>query len=225
MATTIGGRGSDDRRASVLAAPETGGERSGPEVPAHRAGRRFQVHATGLRLALGYVSVAVTSMIALAFLIPLALIVRQMSHERALADAERQAVVQNVQGGQSYLEPVDVGGGRTVVVEVFIPESELSRGVRSAWYALSADALGLVIPSVLVTDRLAGKVVGSARGFAAAARALGDGELDVRVRPSGPRELVEAGVAFNTMADRIVALLSNERELVADLSHRLRTPL
>jgi signal transduction histidine kinase len=224
-------------------------------------------------------------MIALAFLIPLALIVRQMSYERALGDAERQAaivvavltvttdpeavtdainatdsravnrvavhglvggtvgrgrarpdditlaagqrqaVVQNVQGGQSYLEPVDVGGGRTAVVEVFIPESELSRGVRSAWYALSAVALGLVIAAVLVTDRLAAKVVGSARGFAAAARALGNGELDVRVRPSGPRELVEAGVAFNTMADRVVALLANERELVADLSHRLRTPL
>jgi signal transduction histidine kinase len=86
-------------------------------------------------------------------------------------------------------------------------------------------ALGLVIASVFVGDRLAAQVVGSARGLAQAAGALGNGELDVRVRPSGPRELVEAGVAFNAMADRVVVLLASERELVADLSHRLRTPL
>ena len=224
-------------------------------------------------------------MVALAFLIPLGLMVQTLAHERALADAERQtavvvavltlttdpaaveraiakpggpavgrvavygliggtvgephakldditlaagqqrAIVTNVQGGQSYLEPVDVGDGRTAVVEVFIPDEELSRGVASAWYALSAVALGLVIASVWVGDRLAAKVVGSARELAHAAGALGNGELDVRVHPSGPRELAEAGLAFNAMADRVVALLASERELVADLSHRLRTPL
>ena len=47
----------------------------------------------------------------------------------------------------------------------------------------------------------------------------------VRVEPTGPRELAEAGYAFNRMADRLVAARTDERELVADLSHRLRTPL
>jgi signal transduction histidine kinase len=224
-------------------------------------------------------------MVALAFLIPLGLVVQQLARERALADAERQTavvvavltvttdplavdraiattggpavgrvavhnlggdsdvvrhariedialaagqaspVVANVPGGLSYLEPVDVGAGRTAVVEVYIPNSELRRGVQGAWWALSAVALGLVIASVWVGDRLAAKVVGSARQLAGAASALGEGQLDVRVNPSGPRELAEAGYAFNVMADQVVALLSNERELVADLSHRLRTPL
>jgi len=229
--------------------------------------------------------VAVTAMVALAFLIPLGLVVQQLARERALADAERQtavvvavlmtttdptavdraivatggpavgrvavhgldggsvgqrharaeeiadaagklrAKVADVSGGLSYLEPVDVGQRRVAVVEVFIPDAELSRGVSGAWYALSAVALGLVVASVWVGDRLAAKVVGSARGLANAASALGNGELDVRVTPSGPRELAEAGLAFNAMAERVVALLANERELVADLSHRLRTPL
>jgi signal transduction histidine kinase len=224
-------------------------------------------------------------MVALAFLIPLGLVVQQLARERALADAERQTavvvavltvttdpvavdraiatvggpavgrvavhhlgndrvgdqhaknadialaagqaapVVARVPGGLSYLEPVDVGANQTAVVEVFIPDSELRRGVSGAWWALTAVALGLVIASVWVGDRLAAKVVGSARQLAGAAAALGEGHLDVRVDPSGPRELAEAGVAFNVMADRVVALLSNERELVADLSHRLRTPL
>lgn len=41
----------------------------------------------------------------------------------------------------------------------------------------------------------------------------------------GPTELRSAAVAFNSMADQVVQLLANERELAADLSHRLRTPL
>jgi signal transduction histidine kinase len=228
---------------------------------------------------------AVTAMVALAFLIPLGLVVEQLARERALADAERQtavvvavlmsttdpnqvdqaivatggpavgrvavhgldggsvgtrharaedvanassqlkAVVADVPGGLSYLEPVDIGQSKIAVVEVYIPNSELTRGVSGAWYALTAVALGLVIASVFVGDRLAAKVVGSARGLAAAASALGNGNLEVRVKPSGPRELAEAGLAFNAMAERVVALLASERELVADLSHRLRTPL
>jgi signal transduction histidine kinase len=37
--------------------------------------------------------------------------------------------------------------------------------------------------------------------------------------------VAKAGAAFNVLADRIVELLAAERELVADLSHRLRTPV
>src|SRR5262249_43560342 len=141
------------------------------------------------------------------------------------AAGQASPVVADVPGGLSYLDPVDVGAGRTAVVEVYIPFSELRRGVQAAWWALTAVAIGLVIASVWVGDRLAAQVVGSAPQLAGAASALGEGELEVRVDPSGPRELAEAGLAFNVMADRIMALLSNERELVADLSHRLRTPL
>ncbi|GAA2621211.1 HAMP domain-containing sensor histidine kinase [Dactylosporangium fulvum] len=226
-------------------------------------------------------------MVALAFLIPLGLVVQQLARERALADAERQTavvvavltvttdplaieravastggpavtrvsvhnladdgteigtghatagdlsraadqaapVIAVVSHGLSYLEPVDVGSGRTAVVEVFIPESELENGVAGAWWALGAVALGLVIASVWVADRLAAKITASARQLAGAAGALSEGYLDVRINPQGPRELAEASFALNVMADRLIALLSNERELVADLSHRLRTPL
>src|SRR4051794_11372400 len=93
MAATLSGRGPDDRRASVLATPETWRERLSAEIPAHRAGRGFQVRGAGLRRTLAYVSAAVTTMVALAFLIPLGLVVQQLARERALADAERQTAV------------------------------------------------------------------------------------------------------------------------------------
>jgi len=93
------------------------------------------------------------------------------------------------------------------------------------WVMLGAIATGLVLTSVLVVDRLALRTVRSARSLVEAALALGDGDPEVRVEPGGPRELAETGHAFNRMADRLVTLRADERELVADLSHRLRTPL
>jgi methyl-accepting chemotaxis protein len=228
--------------------------------------------------------VAVTSLVALAFLIPLALLVQQLAQERALAQAERQTaivisvlavttepdavaqviasaenragdvavhglseqpvgrshappgdisaaarqrdtVTASVPGGLAYLSPIEIDDDRVAVVEVMVPDSELTAGVRAAWAALAVVAVGLVLGSAVVGDRLAGRVVRPARNLAAAATALGDGDLLVRVRPTGPRELAEAGMAFNQMADRLVALRIAEREMVADLSHRLRTPL
>ncbi|MGW3472946.1 HAMP domain-containing protein [Saccharopolyspora sp. NPDC000995] len=90
---------------------------------------------------------------------------------------------------------------------------------------LCAVGLVLVAGSLLVADRLAARVVRAATRLANASSALGAGNFSVRVHPSGPPELVEAGRAFNTMADRVRQLLAAEREMAADLSHRLRTPL
>jgi signal transduction histidine kinase len=143
----------------------------------------------------------------------------------ALAVEQRQSMVATVPGGLSYLEAVETAGERVVVVEAHVPDAALRHGVRRAWTALAAVAAGLVIGSVIVGDRLAARVVRPARHLAAAASALGNGDLEVRVAPSGPRELAEAGVAFNQMADRLASLRTAERETVADLSHRLRTPL
>jgi signal transduction histidine kinase len=133
-------------------------------------------------------------------------------------------VVADVPGGVVRLEPVTVGS-RVVVVEVFVPAAALHGGVPGTWWWLAAAALALVVLSVIVVDRIASRAARSARGLTAAALALGGGDVAVRVQPSGPRELAEAGHAFNRMADRLGTANTSERELVADLSHRLRTPL
>jgi signal transduction histidine kinase len=68
-------------------------------------------------------------------------------------------------------------------------------------------------------------MVKPARRLVEGAHELGEGKLGARVPEEGPNELRLAAVAFNSMADQVVQLLANERELAADLSHRLRTPL
>ncbi|HEX5596004.1 MAG TPA: HAMP domain-containing sensor histidine kinase [Micromonosporaceae bacterium] len=91
--------------------------------------------------------------------------------------------------------------------------------------SLLATTAVVLAAALVVTDRFAARAVRPARRLVQAALAIGDGDLEVRVEPEGPRELAEASAAFNRMADRLVTLRTNERELVADLSHRLRTPL
>ena len=236
----------------------------------------------GMRWALARVALAVTSMIALAFLVPLGIAMEHLAEQNAQNQAESritalepllavttsesdlrnalatlsggqdvgielpdltllgashastaqlagvaksgQATTLAVPGGKELVQPELVSGG-TSLIEVYLPDSASTHDLTDAWLALSAVAVVLVLGSTVVADRLATRVVGSARHLANASRQLGEGDTAVRVEAQGPRELAEAGEAFNAMADRVVQLITAEREMVADLSHRLRTPL
>ncbi|XVV12509.1 HAMP domain-containing protein [Actinoplanes sp. CA-131856] len=238
-----------------------------------------------MRWALNRLALAITSMVALAFLVPLAVAVQQIAHDRAVSDARQQAtslvtvlgvdadptlltnavasttaggagrmavhlpdvaaigfshlsdaqisivaqdrksVLAPAPDGVAYLQPTVLTDGRTVVVEVYVPDSEMRRGVWTAWFVLGGLAIALVAGSTLLADRLGSRLVRATRELAGSARRLGGGELGTRVKPDGPRELREAATAFNAMADDLRSLMDKERELAADLSHRLRTPL
>ncbi|WP_067827651.1 sensor histidine kinase [Actinomadura kijaniata] len=128
-------------------------------------------------------------------------------------------------GGTVLLAPVLLEGSRHVVLEAYVPEAELTRGVTKSWTVLALVALALVLVSVAMADRLATRVVRAADRLAGAVTRVADGDLSARVRPGGPAELRAAGEAFNHMADQLARLLAAERETAADLSHRLRTPL
>ncbi len=54
---------------------------------------------------------------------------------------------------------------------------------------------------------------------------LAGGELGARASPAGPPEVREVAHGLNHLAGRIRDLIRQERESIADLSHRLRTPL
>ncbi|MFE7461590.1 sensor histidine kinase [Streptomyces sp. NPDC057554] len=136
-----------------------------------------------------------------------------------------RASITEVTGGFALLQPTALSTGDIAVVEVFVPEGEVSNGVATAWLILAGVGAALVVGSVAVADRLGVRMVQPAQRLAGAAQDLGEGRLGTRVPEEGPTELRSAAVAFNSMADQVVQLLANERELAADLSHRLRTPL
>ncbi len=128
-------------------------------------------------------------------------------------------------GGAEVLVPVALTRSETAVVRVYVPNSLLSRGVASAWAMELGVGVALVGLAILLADRMARTIVRPVRALAGAAQRLGEGDLTVRIEPEGPPEIVQAAVAFNFLGHRVGQLLATERELVADLSHRLRTPL
>jgi signal transduction histidine kinase len=138
---------------------------------------------------------------------------------------EGRAFSAPARGGIQVLVPVALEADASAVVRVFVPNSTLQRGVAAAWAVEAALGVTLVASAVFVADRLARTIVRPVDALADAAGRLGEGDLSVRIVPEGPPEVKQVAEAFNHLGDRVGELLEAERELVADLSHRLRTPL
>jgi signal transduction histidine kinase len=128
-------------------------------------------------------------------------------------------------GGREIVVAVQGRPDGTVVLRTYVTAQELSRGVARAWLVLAALGVALVLLGLFVADRLARTLVASITELSTVSHRLAGAELTARATPAGPPELREVGGALNHLAGRIQDLLREEREQVADLSHRLRTPL
>lgn len=143
----------------------------------------------------------------------------------ALTRTRRIAFSKTTPSGIDVYTPVVLDRAEVAVLRVRVPETELRLGVTGSWAILALLAVSLLAAAVLVTDRLARSVTKPAADLAATSRALARGEIRARTKVGGPPEIADVGRALNVLADRIDQLLAGERERVADLSHRLRTPL
>ena len=137
------------------------------------------------------------------------------------AGAEVLAAVQGLHGGPA----VRGSPPGTAVIRIFVPNAVLRQGVARAWLLLVGLGLGLLAVSVVVADQLARSLVRPIVNLAQASDLLATGDLTARATVAGPPEVRRAGSGLNRLAARIGDLLAHERETVADLSHRLRTPL
>jgi signal transduction histidine kinase len=136
-----------------------------------------------------------------------------------------QAFTASSNGGVEALVPVQGLPGGTAVVRAYAPPALLHDGVARTWAVLVALGLALLVLGLLLADRLGQRLVGSVTRLAATADRLADGDLGARASLDGPRELRRVGAELNRLATRISELLVAEREEVADLAHRLRTPV
>jgi signal transduction histidine kinase len=238
-----------------------------------------------MRRRLALLVLSVTAMVTIAFLLPLAVVVRVVARDRALsaadqesrtlagllsavstpddlapivdqlnADSERSAAVfladgtrvglpvelpatelelartgraftSHSSGERRIIVPVRNTDGSVTVTVVAVPERLLREGVVSAWIVLGGVGVVLVLFGVALADRLARSMVVAIEDLQVGTERLQRGELQARIEPSGPPEIASVGRTVNALADRIDDLLVAEREAVADLSHRLRTPL
>lgn len=140
----------------------------------------------------------------------------------------------------SQVRVLDVDGGTLVAIGVRDPTSTLREAdtvvafedddrVRATVLSRLGVA-GLAGLAIAALAALAGEIVSRriARPLAVTADvadALAAGDLSARVPDDGPPEVQAVAGALNRLAGRIDELLIAEREAMADLSHRLRTPL
>ncbi len=111
---------------------------------------------------------------------------------------------------------------RNGVAEVLIPRKRLLAGslfLFGAW-VLGTSVLFMVVASLFLRIQVRG-----IRRLARAAESFGMGRDRGPIRPEGAREVRRAAIAFNRMQERIMRFLSQRTDMLAGVSHDLRTPL
>ncbi|MGW2523986.1 ATP-binding protein [Streptomyces sp. NPDC001617] len=121
------------------------------------------------------------------------------------------------------------GGSTGYMLKSLEPEAKDLNSL--AWSLGIATGLALV-GSALLAQAAASTVLKPVQRLGVAARRLGEGKLDTRLRVSGTDELADLSRTFNYAAealekrvDDMAARDDASRRFVADMSHELRTPL
>jgi two-component system sensor histidine kinase BaeS len=79
--------------------------------------------------------------------------------------------------------------------------------------------------ALFITFTVSGRILRPVSALTDAARRMREGDLAVRVEPSGDDEIARLGRAFNEMAERLAQTERAKRQLVSDVAHELRSPV
>ncbi|WP_341502342.1 ATP-binding protein [Gallaecimonas sp. GXIMD4217] len=88
------------------------------------------------------------------------------------------------------------------------------------WIRVSASLVVVLLMSLVLAHWLARPI----RELGQVARRLGNGDMSARAR-AGSGEVGQLAKDFNAMADQVALTLDNQKRLLADVSHELRSPL
>ncbi len=125
-------------------------------------------------------------------------------------------------GRITWGRPVVAPSGKTYIFVTRLRQPYVFRGLPPWGIALSILAAGVI--SYLLALYLTSPV----KKLITVVQSFAEGNLDARVTPQmGNRrdELADLGREFDHMAERIAALISSQKRLLADISHELRSPL
>ncbi|MEU4196376.1 HAMP domain-containing sensor histidine kinase [Kribbella sp. NPDC026611] len=130
----------------------------------------------------------------------------------------------DVDGGTAVDVGVDTPNGPASVC-LYLTADELYDGLTPRLLILVGGSLLVLLLSILGAELVSRRLARPLEETASTAERLAKGDVDARAPTTGPAEVAKVGAALNDLADRIDEVIAVEREAVADLSHRLRTPL
>jgi two-component system osmolarity sensor histidine kinase EnvZ len=144
--------------------------------------------------------------------------------DRLLAQALQQRV------GRPFIIDTNVGdrmvlirvGLRDGVLDVYVHEERLfssTTGIFVFWM------IGTSVVLALIAAYFVRQQIRPIRRLAAAADSFGKGSVDVEFKPSGASEVRMAAHAFLLMRERILRQIEQRTQMLAGVSHDLRTPL
>ena len=121
--------------------------------------------------------------------------------------------------------PVRAGEDVLGAVRLTYPSSEVDATVNSRVRGLGIAAFITLVSAAVIAFFLASTITRRIRRLRDAAERIADGDMDARADVSGGSEIEELAESFNTMADRVQAVVESQRGFAGDASHQLRTPL
>jgi signal transduction histidine kinase len=129
-----------------------------------------------------------------------------------------------VNGGTAVGVAVDTPAGSASVC-LYLTADELYDGLVPRLLILIGASLLVLLLSIVGAELVSRRLARPLEETASTAERLAAGDMEARAPTTGPAEVAKVGSALNGLADRIDEVIAVEREAVADLSHRLRTPL
>lgn len=105
---------------------------------------------------------------------------------------------------------------------LILPAERIARGMARQWLLWAAVAFALAL---LVAALMASRLSRPLKSMARSAAALGRGERPEPLPEDGPAELREVATAFNRMAEDLRQIEQDRAEVLAGISHDVRTPL
>ncbi|WP_432888983.1 sensor histidine kinase [Kribbella sp. CA-245084] len=130
----------------------------------------------------------------------------------------------DVNGGMAVDVAVDTPTGPASVC-LYLTADELYDGLVPRLLILIGGSLLVLLLSIVGAELVSRRLARPLEETASTAERLAAGDMEARAPTTGPAEVAKVGAALNGLADRIDEVIAVEREAVADLSHRLRTPL
>lgn len=110
-------------------------------------------------------------------------------------------------------------------VQLSVPTAPIYATIGRTWLLLNGIGGGVLLATILASILLARQIAVPVQHLTTTSEAIAAGKLNVRVAPQGPDEIRRLGVAFNRMAERVQAMLAQQREFVDNAAHEFRSPL